>query len=398
MAQMGQSLAGRPAGGLVAVAFALLASGFLVKAAVVPWHFWLPDAYGTAPAPACVLLAGVTQRTRSLRPGPNLGDRVLGRGERPGRAPHPLGPRGVRDPHRPGRHRHVARGDPPPPAVGLRRRGPYGPLPARFLAAAHRRAGRGGAARCRRRADQSRALPRSRRPPPAPSAHGRAPIAGQGPAMAVAAGVVVLGALALADLPPFASSVGKDLLAAAAGAARPLVEVVFAVTVVGSSAAILAATGRVWRGETTDHLSPAEEASGDPDRSRDHCAAGGTGTAAPRRTRTGPGTPPRRSRCHHRRHLRRQEWICRAVLAGTHATIATTKAPAGTLAPACWTSPRLPQPSSSERSFSCTTDCARRWNRYCGLRHLHSGHVGDQVTWAVFGSAVLAALSGIAFR
>jgi multicomponent Na+:H+ antiporter subunit D len=33
-----------------------------------------------------------------------------------------------------------------------------------------------------------------------------------------------------------------------------------------------------------------------------------------------------------------------------------------------------------------------------GLRRLHSGHVGDQVTWAVFGLAVLAGLSGIALR
>ena len=59
MAQIGQTLAAHPAGGLVAVAFALLALGFLIKAAVVPWHFWLPDAYGTAPAPACVLFAGI---------------------------------------------------------------------------------------------------------------------------------------------------------------------------------------------------------------------------------------------------------------------------------------------------------------------------------------------------
>ena len=59
LAQMGQTLSGRPPGGLVAVTFALLATGFLVKAAVVPWHFWLPDAYGAAPAPVCVLLAGV---------------------------------------------------------------------------------------------------------------------------------------------------------------------------------------------------------------------------------------------------------------------------------------------------------------------------------------------------
>ncbi len=59
LAQVGQTLAGRPAGGLVAVTFAFLATAFLVKAAVVPWHFWLPDAYGAAPAPVCVLLAGV---------------------------------------------------------------------------------------------------------------------------------------------------------------------------------------------------------------------------------------------------------------------------------------------------------------------------------------------------
>ena len=41
------------------VAFALLTGGFLVKAAVVPFHFWLPDAYGSAPIPVCVLFAGV---------------------------------------------------------------------------------------------------------------------------------------------------------------------------------------------------------------------------------------------------------------------------------------------------------------------------------------------------
>ena len=44
---------------------------------------------------------------------------------------------------------------------------------------------------------------------------------GEGPGLAVAAGIVVVGALALADLPPFASSVGKDLLVASAGYGRP---------------------------------------------------------------------------------------------------------------------------------------------------------------------------------
>ncbi len=54
-----RTLAGDPPDGVVAVALAILAAAFLVKAAVVPWHFWLPDAYGAAPAPVCVIFAGV---------------------------------------------------------------------------------------------------------------------------------------------------------------------------------------------------------------------------------------------------------------------------------------------------------------------------------------------------
>jgi len=55
----GASLAGRPPDALVAVAFALLAAAFLVKAGVPPFHFWLADAYAAAPVPICVLLSGV---------------------------------------------------------------------------------------------------------------------------------------------------------------------------------------------------------------------------------------------------------------------------------------------------------------------------------------------------
>jgi len=43
----------------VVVAFVLLLAGFFVKAAVVPFHFWLADAYAVAPTPVCILLAGV---------------------------------------------------------------------------------------------------------------------------------------------------------------------------------------------------------------------------------------------------------------------------------------------------------------------------------------------------
>src|SRR5919197_6513935 len=57
MAQIGATLAGGQADGLVVVAFTLMAVGFFVKAAVVPFHFWLADAYSVAPTPVCLLLS-----------------------------------------------------------------------------------------------------------------------------------------------------------------------------------------------------------------------------------------------------------------------------------------------------------------------------------------------------
>ena len=57
MAQIGQALAGGHADGLVVVSFTLMAVGFFVKAAVVPFHFWLADAYSVAPKPVCLLLS-----------------------------------------------------------------------------------------------------------------------------------------------------------------------------------------------------------------------------------------------------------------------------------------------------------------------------------------------------
>jgi multicomponent Na+:H+ antiporter subunit D len=59
LAQLGHALSGHAADGLVVAAFALLIGGLLVKAAVVPFHFWLADAHAVAPTPVCVLFSGI---------------------------------------------------------------------------------------------------------------------------------------------------------------------------------------------------------------------------------------------------------------------------------------------------------------------------------------------------
>ena len=59
LAQLGKSFETHRPNGLVVVAFTLITVGFLVKAAVVPFHLWLADAHAVAPAPVCVLYSGV---------------------------------------------------------------------------------------------------------------------------------------------------------------------------------------------------------------------------------------------------------------------------------------------------------------------------------------------------
>jgi multicomponent Na+:H+ antiporter subunit D len=58
LAQIGAALAHGPVNGIVVVSFSLLVAGLLVKAAIVPFHFWLADAYAVAPTPVCILFAG----------------------------------------------------------------------------------------------------------------------------------------------------------------------------------------------------------------------------------------------------------------------------------------------------------------------------------------------------
>jgi multicomponent Na+:H+ antiporter subunit D len=62
MAQIGRTLdrtlsAGPD--GLVIAAFVLIMCGFFIKAALVPFHFWLADAHAVAPTPVCILFSGV---------------------------------------------------------------------------------------------------------------------------------------------------------------------------------------------------------------------------------------------------------------------------------------------------------------------------------------------------
>lgn len=58
-AQIGHSLSAGHADALVLLSFGLIAVGFMAKAAIVPFHFWLADAHAVAPSPVCVLFSGV---------------------------------------------------------------------------------------------------------------------------------------------------------------------------------------------------------------------------------------------------------------------------------------------------------------------------------------------------
>lgn len=63
MAQIGLALSNNAGGPrhdpLVLFAFTLLLCGFFIKAAIVPFHLWLPDAHAVAPTSVCVLFSGL---------------------------------------------------------------------------------------------------------------------------------------------------------------------------------------------------------------------------------------------------------------------------------------------------------------------------------------------------
>ena len=59
MADIAARLGAAEAPGAAALALGCLVVGFLVKAAVFPLHFWLPDAHASAPSPVSALLSGL---------------------------------------------------------------------------------------------------------------------------------------------------------------------------------------------------------------------------------------------------------------------------------------------------------------------------------------------------
>ncbi|HLN70566.1 MAG TPA: complex I subunit 5 family protein, partial [Streptosporangiaceae bacterium] len=248
LAQIGQALAGRHADGLIVVAFALLTGGFLVKAAVVPFHFWLPDAYGSAPIPVCVLFAGVMSELGLFAvirvwdtvfsglaggSGPRMRAVLLGFGILTAVVGAVMALAQIQ------LKRMLA-------FVTMSHLGIYligvGLLTPLGLAGASLLVIGDGLAKSalflgvgvvqHQRASVSEIKLR-----------------GSGRGLAVTGVTIVLGALVLAGLPPYVSSAGHALLVDAADqAGLPWVEIVIALSVILSSAAVLRAAGRIWLG------------------------------------------------------------------------------------------------------------------------------------------------------
>jgi multicomponent Na+:H+ antiporter subunit D len=248
LAQIGQALAGQHADGLIVVAFALLAGGFLVKAAVVPFHFWLPDAYGSAPIPVCVLFAGVMSELGLFAvirvwdtvfsglagsPGPRMRAVLLGLGILTALVGAIMALAQI---HLKRMLAFVTMSHLGIYLIGAGLLTPLGLAGASLLVIGDGLAksalflGVGVVQHQRASVSETK-------------------LRGAGRGLAVTGVTIALGALVLADLPPFVSSVGHGLLVEAAGrAGLPWLEIVIALGVVTSSAAVLRAAGRIWLG------------------------------------------------------------------------------------------------------------------------------------------------------
>jgi multicomponent Na+:H+ antiporter subunit D len=427
LAQIGQTLAGRHADGLVVVAFALLAGGFLVKAAVVPFHFWLPDAYGSAPTPVCVLFAGVVSelglfalirlwdtvfsglagevgpRMRAVLLGFGIVTAVVG-------AVMALAQRHLK--------RMLA-------FVTMSHLGIYligvGLLTPLGLAGASLLVIGDGLAKSALFLGVG-VLQHER------ASVSEAKLRGRGRGLAVTGVTIAAGALILADLPPFVSSAGHALLVDAADqAGLPWMEIVVALTVIASSGAVLRAAARIWLGwgdtESTDPGGgtaddPGEEAEGRPDtagaeQARDSGERSGQRRRVPLTMLLPPLallavglglglTPGIEEHAAAAAAAFSDRAAYAAAVLGTHGgsfpTVSRIAVPASPAVSAGGLLTDLGQVVAALCVAGIALDRrAVRLRRVLAagtgwLRRLHSGLVGDQVTWLVAGLALLAAL------
>lgn len=59
---VGQALSTLSNNHLLIIAFVFIAAGYAIEAAIVPFHFWLPDAYTAAPAPSTAFLSALVDQ------------------------------------------------------------------------------------------------------------------------------------------------------------------------------------------------------------------------------------------------------------------------------------------------------------------------------------------------
>ncbi|WP_435175254.1 complex I subunit 5 family protein [Actinacidiphila sp. bgisy145] len=404
LAALGTALAGHRADLLTVTGFVLVVTAMLVKGAVVPFHFWLPDAHAVAPTPVCMLLSGVMVE---------LGVYGVGRVYWTVFS----GPGGV--PHEVFRHtftalgvltalvgavmcwqqRHLKRmlaystvGHVGLFVVGIALLGPDGAAGTAVYVAAHA---------CVKAAlfgltgvllDRYGSV----------DEHG---LHGRGRALRLPGVLFVLGALALAGLPPFGTGLGKALGEAAAGRTQAWLPAVYVLTSALTGGAVLRAAVRIfWGAGAVPAQRPGEEeTSGEgeepeirtPGRSLPPmmtavpavllalCAAVGCVPAVGRAIAGGAGvyTDPAAYRA--------------AVLGGAAPAVAhvasawtgeglllgfVSAAGAALLA---WLAVRRPVRLPFHRAVR---------HAVTGLRRLHSGHLGDYVAWLTFGVAALCVL------
>ena len=445
LAQIGQALAGRHADGLIVVAFALLTGGFLVKAAVVPFHFWLPDAYGSAPIPVCVLFAGVMSELGLFAvirvwdtvfsglaggSGPRMRAVLLGFGILTAVVGAVMALAQIQ------LKRMLA-------FVTMSHLGIYligvGLLTPLGLAGASLLVIGDGLAKSalflgvgvvqHQRASVSEIKLR-----------------GSGRGLAVTGVTIVLGALVLAGLPPYVSSAGHPLLVDAADqAGLPWVEIVIALSVILSSGAVLRAAGRIWLGwgdsessrpDTGTADDPGEEAEDRSDTADADGKLGANGLTGVDRDQDGRERSGRLRRVPLTMVLPPLALLAIGLGLGLtsgieeHAAAAAAAfsdraayaaAVLGTHGGSIPTGGRVVVPASPAASAGgVLTDLGQVLAALCvagialdrravalrralaagtgWLRRLHSGLVGDQVTWLAAGLALLAALSEAALH